>query len=92
MIPGNLTPEARAAKNAYQREYRKNNPDRIRLHNKAYWERKAQQAAERTEDETLTRQIEQLHQKGFSLTEIAQHFTISHMKVSRILKEIKSNK
>ena len=43
-----MTDEARAALNAYQREWRKNNKDKEREYRARHWEKKAQQlAAER---------------------------------------------
>jgi hypothetical protein len=36
-----MSEEARKAKNAYQREYRRKNLDKIRKINNTYWERKA---------------------------------------------------
>ena len=43
-----MTAEARAALNAYQREWRKNNRDKEREYRARHWEKKAQQlAAER---------------------------------------------
>ena len=35
-----LTEEARANKNAYQREWRKNNKDKVKVSNNKYWEKK----------------------------------------------------
>ena len=37
-------------KNAYHREYYKNNKDKIRLHNQRYWEKKAQETQAKTSD------------------------------------------
>ena len=43
-----MTAEARAALNAYQREWRKNNKDKAREYRARHWEKKAKQlAAER---------------------------------------------
>ena len=42
-----MTAEARAALNAYQREWRKNNKDKEREYRARHWEKKAQQMAER---------------------------------------------
>lgn len=46
-----LTEQARLARNAYQRSYRKQNRDKIREINARYWQRKAAKAAEEAEDE-----------------------------------------
>ena len=46
--------EAREAENAYLREWRKNNPDKVKAIKKRYWERKAKgkQEAEQKESES----------------------------------------
>jgi hypothetical protein len=36
-----MTDAARKAKNAYAREYRKNNPEKIKSYMDKYWEKKA---------------------------------------------------
>ena len=38
---------ARELRNAYQREWRKNHPEKVKASNSRYWERKARAAAER---------------------------------------------
>lgn len=38
-----LTTAARDARNEYYREWRKNNPDKVREKNRRYWEKKAAQ-------------------------------------------------
>ena len=43
----NLTEEARQARNAYQRKYRKENRDKIREIENRYWENKAKKAMEK---------------------------------------------
>lgn len=35
-----MTPEAKAARSAYLRQWRKNNPDRVKAANEKYWEQK----------------------------------------------------
>lgn len=40
-----LTPEARAAKNRYMREWRRKNPDKDRAIKERYWQKKAEQEA-----------------------------------------------
>ena len=44
-----LDEQARAARAAYFREWRKKNPDKVRESNRRYWERKAQKMAEQAE-------------------------------------------
>lgn len=42
----NMTPEARAVRAAYMREWRRRNPGKERAYNVKKWERKAQQIVE----------------------------------------------
>lgn len=37
-----MSPEAREARNAYLREWRKNNPNKVKAHQANYWERQAE--------------------------------------------------
>ena len=37
----NMTPEKREALRTYQREWRRNNPDKVRANTDRYWERQA---------------------------------------------------
>lgn len=41
-----MTESARLAYNEYIRAWRKSHPDRVREHNRSYWERKAQRMQE----------------------------------------------
>lgn len=41
-----MTQEAKAARAAYMREWRRRNKDKLRSYGERYWERKAQKAAE----------------------------------------------
>jgi hypothetical protein len=90
-----LSKEAREAKNAYQREWRRRNPEKQRLYLKKwkkknpekwkkcqqeYWERKA------TKSDSIEVRVKELHQQGFSLRGIAARVGINHMKVNRIIK------
>ena len=38
-----LSDEARKARNAYARKWRKDNPDKVKKHNERYWEKKAKE-------------------------------------------------
>jgi len=38
-----MTDEARKARNAYMREYRKNNPEKIKAYTEKYWQKIADQ-------------------------------------------------
>lgn len=46
-----LTDEARAARNAYRRQWAKKNKDKVKATTARYWQRKAQQQAEQTAQE-----------------------------------------
>lgn len=50
-----LTPEGRAARAAYMREWRKKNKDKEREYEARKWERKARQIREERERENQTR-------------------------------------
>jgi transcriptional regulator with XRE-family HTH domain len=76
-----LSEEAREARNAYQREYKRRNPDKVRQYGITYWEKKVA-----TTWEPIEVRIHRLHDQGFSLRDIAAKVGISHMQVSRILK------
>ncbi len=58
-----MTEEARAARNAYRREYRRKNPDKIKAQQERYWTKKARkEAAEshRTPDAPGHRSMEEM--------------------------------
>jgi GrpB-like predicted nucleotidyltransferase (UPF0157 family) len=91
-----LSKEAKEAKNAYQREWRRRNPEKQRMYlnkwlkknpekrkqyQQRYWERKAQKI------DIVSIRVKELHRAGRSLRQIADEVGINHMKVSRILKE-----
>jgi hypothetical protein len=67
----------------YQREWRKKNPDKIKKYNQNYWEHKA------FKQDKITNQIFNLHKSGLSLRKIAEQTGFSHMKIKRILDDIK---
>lgn len=79
-----LTDEARQAKNAYQREYNRKNPDKVKQYIADYWERKAG----RINTGTIEDRISRMYNAGLSLREIASKIGINHVKVSRILKSL----
>ena len=45
-----MTEAAREAKNKYKREWRKNNPEKVRAANVRYWEKKARGESEQQQD------------------------------------------
>ena len=79
MAKVNLSPEARAAKNAYQKAWAKRNPDKVRHSIESYWERKA---AEMNNPEIKARE---LSAKGFTQRQIAEELGISLGAVNAIL-------
>ena len=74
-----LTDKARELKNAYQRDWKKRNPDKVRKHINDYWER---QAAKYT-PEIKARELRSL---GLSQREIAHRLNISLGTVNKYLK------
>ncbi len=74
--------------NEYQREYnkqwRKDNADKLKEYNARYWHKKALQAQDSIESKVF-----KLHEDGKSLRQIASMLDLSHMKVKRILDELK---
>lgn len=46
-----MTEEAKEARRAYKREWAKRNPDKIRAQQARYWEKKAAEAEQPTEEE-----------------------------------------
>ncbi len=44
-----VTPAAVEARRAYQRQWRKDNPDKVREHNHRYWEKKARESLQISE-------------------------------------------
>lgn len=75
-----MSEEAREARNRYMREWKLKNADKLREYNAKYWERKA--AAVPIEQRAYL-----MHFQGYSLREIADRLKVSHMTVSRILKQ-----
>lgn len=66
-----------------QKEWRAKNKEKIKLNKAAYWERKALRLSIETEESRVIA----LKEVGMSLRKIAKELHISHMKVSRILKD-----
>ena len=71
-----LSEKARKLRNAYQRQYRINNPDKIRQYNVDFWERKV---------DPIGAKVKQLNKKGLSQRQIADKLNISLGKVNMIL-------
>ena len=73
-----LSDKARELRNAYQREWKRRNPDKIREYDVRYWERKANPVGAK---------VRQLSKQGLSQREIAEKLNISLGKVNNILNE-----
>lgn len=67
----NLSPEAKAAKAAYQNEWRKRNPEKAKRYIENYWERKA---AEMNNPKAKARE---LYANGYTQRQIAEMLEIS---------------
>ncbi|MFZ2341154.1 MAG: sigma factor-like helix-turn-helix DNA-binding protein [Bacteroidales bacterium] len=71
MAKMNLSPEAKAAKAAYQNEWRKRNPEKVKQYIENYWERKA---AEMSNPKAKARE---LYANGYTQRQIAEALEIS---------------
>lgn len=67
----NLSPEARAAKAAYQKAWAAKNPDKVRRYVESYWERKA------AELNTPQVRARELSAQGLSQRQIAEELGVS---------------
>ena len=54
MTTPSKTDTAKALKNAYARDWRRKNPDRVRKHMQTYWERKAEEFLAESKKSTAT--------------------------------------
>lgn len=52
----NLDAAAIQARREYQRQWRRNNPDKVREHNRRYWEKKAREYRESLKISPLTQE------------------------------------
>lgn len=73
-----ISNEAKEVRNAYQRAWRKRNPEKLKEYMNTYWERKA--AAYTPEV-----RAKELHKQGYTQREIADALNISLGSVNRIL-------
>ena len=55
-----LSEKAKELRNAYQREWKRRNPERARQYNQTYWEKKAKKAEEEQTNITKTKNETQL--------------------------------
>jgi len=63
-----LSEKARKLKNAYIRQWRLKNPDKVRQYTKTYWERQA---------DPIGAEVRKLSQQGLSQRQIAERLNIS---------------
>jgi len=73
-----LTDKARELRNAYQRAYRRKNPDKLRQYNLRYWEKKASEFS-------IVDQVKDFHLQGFTQREIAEQLNIAVGTVNKYL-------
>jgi len=79
-----MNEQARELRNAYQRAYRRKNPEKLRQYNARYWEKKAAQI-------TPERQAKILQAQGFTQRQIAEALNISLGAVNKLLKDEENN-
>jgi DNA-binding NarL/FixJ family response regulator len=75
-----LSEKAREIRNQYQREWKRNNPDKLREYNTRYWEKKATNI-------TPEMRVKELHLQGFTQREISQMLNISLGTVNNYLNQ-----
>lgn len=73
-----LSEQAREIRNAYQRAYRRRNPDKLKQYVARYWEKKAAQI-------TPAQQAKDLHSQGYTQREISERLGISLGTVNKYL-------
>jgi len=74
-----LSEKAKQMRNAYARQWKSKNPEKIREYNRRYWEKKAAEP----ENEVM-----ELHRQGLTQRQIAKELNISVGKVNKLLKQI----
>ena len=79
-----LSDKARELHNAYQRKWRRKNPEKLKEYNMRYWEKKAAQL-------TPEQQARELKEQGFTQRQIAETLNISLGAVNKLLKDEESN-
>ena len=65
----NMTPEARAARAKYMREWRRKNPEKQREYEAKKWENKAAKIKEEREAASASTNMRQLTAEGYTLQE-----------------------
>jgi DNA-directed RNA polymerase specialized sigma subunit len=75
-----MSDEAREARAKYMRDWKRRNPDKLKAAAARYWQKKADSVP-------IEERAYLLHMQGYSLREIADRLNVSHMTISRILKQ-----
>ena len=73
-----LSEKARLTRNEYSKAYRQNNPDKIKMYNTRYWERKA---------DPVGSDVRKLSKEGSTQRQIAEKLKISLGAVNNILND-----
>ena len=74
----NLSQKAKELRNAYMREWKKNNPEKLKQYNINYWERKA-------EAYSIIQKAKDLSRQGLSQRKIAEALNVSVGTINRYL-------
>ena len=80
-----LSEKAKEMRNKYAREYRQKHPEKLRLYNIRYWEKKATSY-------TPELQARELHNKGYTQRAIAEELSISLGTVNKYLNKNEQKK
>lgn len=96
----NLSEEAKKKQREYLRAWKQRNPDKVKQYEINFWESqispltramlRSQHDVEdmpESPEASIENKVIEMRQQGYSLREIGDRFNISHMKVSRILKD-----
>jgi len=73
-----LSEEAKKLRNKYQREWKRNHPEKVRQYHKAYWEEKAASY-------TIADEAKELSRQGWTQRQIAEELGISLGSVNSFL-------
>jgi len=87
-----LSEKAKQMRNAYARQWKSKNPEKVREYNRRYWERKAAMFTPNEQpdeqNEQPDEQARKLYRQGLTQRQIAKELNISVGKVNKLLKQI----